>query len=196
MASKTASPKTPSPDPSTPSPFPIATQSPTQTPQAVTVAAVKGNVFIRRGPDLAYNSISVLMNGQSATARGRDVLEKWLQISLPDHPEQIGWISIQSHYSVVSGDVKSLPVVEPTDWPVLASVRNCTHHEMRVDPIGIVITTADNFPWSDVTINPGVYTIHDIDVRGKPTVMEVEIKEGTQVEIRKDGDGERWSCST
>jgi hypothetical protein len=136
------------------------------------------------------------MDGQTATVLGRDVLEKWLQISLPNHPEQTGWISIQTHYSVVNGDVKSLPVIEPTDWPVLASVRNCTHHEMRVDPLGIVITTADNFPWNDVQINPGVYTIHDIDVRGKPRIMEVEIKEGSQIEIREDGDGERWGCST
>jgi hypothetical protein len=136
------------------------------------------------------------MDGQSAKVLGRDVLEKWLQISLPDHPNETGWISNQSRYTVVSGDVKSLPVIEPTDWPVLASVRNCTYHEMRVDPIGIVITTADNFPWSDVTINPGVYTIHDIDAHGDPEIMEVEIKEGTQIIIREDGDGERWSCWT
>lgn len=168
----------------------------THTPQMVTVAALKGNLFIRRGPDLAYNAISALLDGQSVTAHARDVLGKWLQVSLPDHPEEIGWISIQSHYTLVNGDVKSLPAVEPADWPVLASVRNCTYHEMRVDPIGIVITTADNFPWNDVQIDPGVYTIHDIEVHGSPLIMEIEIKEGSQIEIHRDGDGQRWKCST
>ncbi|MEW6404714.1 MAG: SH3 domain-containing protein [Chloroflexota bacterium] len=195
-ASRTVSTKTPTPHASTPSPVPTAIISPTQTSPAVTVTATKGNLFIRRGPDRAYNSISVLMDGQTAIVLGRDVLEKWLQISLPDHPEQTGWISIQTRYSVVNGDVKSLSVIEPTDWPVLASVRNCTYHEMRVDPLGIVITTADNFPWNDVQINPGVYIIHDIDAHGDPEVMEVEIKEGSQILIREDGDGVRWNCPT
>jgi hypothetical protein len=194
-ASKTASPKTPTPYPSTPSPVPTARKSPTPTPPVVTVTLAKGNLFIRRGPDLAYNPISVLMDGQSAPALGRDVLGKWLQIPLPDHPEETGWISIQTRYSLVKGDLKNLPVIEPTDWPVLAYVRNCTHHEMRIDPIGIVITKSDNFPWNYVQINPGIYTIYDINAHHDPEVMEVEIEEGSYIEIREDGYGERWKCS-
>lgn len=198
-ASANTSTKVPTPaDASTPTPSPIptTTMSPMPTRHAVTITVAKGNLFIRRGPGLAYDSISVLMDGQSANVLGRDVLEKWLQISLPDDPEKTGWISNQSHYSVVNGDVTSLPVIEPTDWPVLASVRNCTPHEMRVDPIGLIIPTAENFPWNDVTINPGIYTIHDLDAHGDPEIMEVEIKEGTEIRIREDGNGERWSCST
>jgi hypothetical protein len=196
-ASQTTSTKvsTPAAFTRTPSLIPTATVSPMPTPPAVTVGAVKGNLFIRRGPGLAYNPVSVLMDGQSATALGRDVLEKWLKIPLPDHPEETGWISIQSHYAVVKGNVTSLPVIEPTDWPVLASIRNCTHHEMRVDPIGIIITKSDNFPWNDVQINPGIYTIHDINANHDPEVMEVEIEEGSEILIREDGDGERWKCS-
>src|SRR5688500_14233146 len=91
--------------PAAPSPISVATRSPTQAPEAVIVTAAKGNIFIRRGPDLAYNAVSVLMDGQSGKAVARDVLGGWLQIFIPDNPKETGWISIQSRYSEVKGDV-------------------------------------------------------------------------------------------
>ncbi len=175
-------------------PLPTETIFPTPTPQAIVVTALKGNVFIRRGPDLAYNAVSVLMDGQSAKAFARDVLAKWLQITIPGHPEKSGWISIQTHFVSVSGEVMNLPEITPTDWPTLASLRNCTYHQMEVDPGGIVIPAVDNFPENDVQINPGIYTIYDTDVDGSPEVMEVEIKEGSAVDIRDDADGEHRKC--
>jgi hypothetical protein len=188
---------------STNMPWPIAlvsspissAASTTQTPEAVTVTAVKGNVFIRRGPDLAFNTVSVLMDGQSVKASGRDVLANWLQVSIPGHPKETGWISIQTRFVVMSSDIMKLPEVMPANWPVGASLRNCTYHQMEANPGGLVIPAADNFPDNDVQINPGVYTIHDIEVDGSPDVMEVEIKEGSHLDILDDGDGNHKKCA-
>ena len=176
-------------------PVPTKTIFPTPTLQAIVVTAAKGNVFIRRGPDLAYNAVSVLMDGQSVKALARDVLAKWLEIPIPGQPEKTGWISIQTHFVSVNGDVMSLPEITPTDWPILASLRNCTHHLMVVDPGGILIPAVDNFLENDVQINPGTYTIHDGEVDGGPEVMEVEIKEGSEIDIRDDGDGDHKKCA-
>jgi len=178
----------------TTSPISTATLSVTPIP-TIHVTAVKGNVFIRRGPDLAFNPVSVLMDGQSVKALGRDVLANWLQVSIPDHPKETGWISIRTRFVTVNGDIMTLPEVMPTDWPVRASLRNCTYHQMEVNPGGIVIPAADNFPDNDVQINPGVYTIHDIEVDGSPDVMEVEVKEGSHIDILDDGDGNHKKCA-
>jgi hypothetical protein len=171
-----------------------ATMSPTPVLPTILVTAKKGNVFIRRGPDLAYNAVSVLMDGQIAKALARDVLAKWVQIPIPGKPNETGWISIQTRFVAVSGDVMNLPDVVPTDWPVLATIQNCTRHYMEANPGGILIPAVYNFPENDVQINPGVYTIHDIEVDGSPEVMEVEVKEGLQIDIIYDGDGDRKKC--
>lgn len=178
----------------TPSPISTPAKSSTLMPSKTVVTAEKGNVFIRRGPDLGYNAVSVLMDGQSARALARDVLAKWVQIPIPGHPQETGWISIQTRFVAVSGDIMKLPEVMPTDWPVLASLRNCTYHYMEANPGGIVIPAVNNFPDNDVQINPGIYTIRDIEVDGSPEVMEVEIKEGSEIDILYDGDGDRKKC--
>jgi hypothetical protein len=134
------------------------------------------------------------LDGQSAQALARDVLTKWVQIPISGHPNKTGWISIQTRFVAVSGDVVKLPEVMPTDWPVQASLRNCTYHYMAAEPGGIVIQAVYNFPDNEVQINPGVYTIHDIEVDGSPEVMQVEIKEGSEIDIRDDGDGDHKKC--
>jgi len=188
-----ASPVVPTP---TATGFAIATSpaSPTPTETAVTVAAVKGNLYIRRGPDVAFNPIAVLSAGQSASALGRDVLAQWLQVPVPGHPDREGWISIQTIYSAVSGDVTKLPEIEPTDWPVPAFLRNCTFHNMTAEPGGILLPALSNFPANDVRINPGTYRVYDTDVDGAPEVLKVELKEGSAIDIRTDGDGLRRKC--
>lgn len=192
IISETISTSTSSP---APSPISTATMPLLPTPEAVLVTAVKGNVFIRRGPDLAYNAVSVLMDGQSATARARDVLAKWIQISIPGHPKETGWISIQTHFAAVSGDVMTLPEIAPMDWPMPASLRNCTYHQMMAEPGEIIILALNDYPDNEIRINPGIYTIHDIEVDGNPEVMEVEVKEGSEIEIRDDGDGNHKKCA-
>ena len=187
--------------PSSTAELPTATPStistnklPTSTPEVVTVAASKGNLFIRRGPDLAFNPISVLMDGQSATASGRDVLSDWLRIHIPGHPGDTGWVSIQTNYSLVSGDVSSLPEITPTDWPIPAFVRNCTYDQMQADPGGIVLPPVTSFPDNDVRLNPGTYRIYDTDVDGSPEVLKVDLREGSAIDVRDDGNGDHKKC--
>jgi hypothetical protein len=179
-------------------PITAATRTPlpsaTPTPQPVSVSAVKGNLFIRRGPDMAFNPVAVLTSGQSAQAQGRDILAKWLEIPLPGHPEATGWVSIQTVYSAVSGEVSTLPEVQPTIWPVPAFLRNCTFHDMTAEPGGILLPALSNFPANDVRINPGAYRVYDTDVDGAPEVLKVELREGSAIDIRVDGNGESRKC--
>ena len=165
-----------------------------QTSSKVTISVINGNLYIRRGPDLGLNPISALMNGQTATALARDVLANWIQIRTPEDHKKTGWISIQTNYSVVTGDVMSLHEITPTEWPIPAYLRNCTTHQMEADPIGIVLPSLSYFPDNDVRINPGIYTVHDTDVDGSPEVQKVELKERSWIDIRVDGDGRMRKC--
>lgn len=171
------------------------TITPSPPPSVVTITAVDGNLFIRRGPHLAFNSISVLYEGESVTALGRDMLGRWVQIPIPSQPDKTGWISIQTSFSHVSGDVLDLPVIDTVDWAVAAYLRNCTHHQMLVQPGEIVIPPSYDFPYNEMRIYPGIYTVYDLDVLGEPEVMDnVELKEGLLIEIREDASGERRKC--
>jgi len=168
--------------------------SSTPTTQSISVSAVKGNLYIRRGPSVAYNSVAVLYDGQSAQAQARDVLSNWLQIPIPGSSAVLGWVSIQTVYSSVNGDVSKLPEIQPTDWPVPAFVRNCTEHDMAAEPGGILLPSINNFPANDVRINPGTYRVYDTDVEGSPEVLKVDLREGSAIDVRINGDGESHKC--
>ena len=187
----------PSPLPPSPTmPFKVATVvvSPTPSLQPVLVAAVKGNLYIRRGPDVAFNPIAVLSAGEQETASARDVLEEWVQIPIPGQPDKSGWVSVQTTFSSVTGDIATLPEVMPTDWPVPAFLRNCTLHDLTAEPGGIDLPALTNFPANDVRINPGTYRVYDADVDGNPEVLKVELREGSAVDINIDGDGQKKKC--
>jgi hypothetical protein len=156
--------------------------------------AASGNRFVLRGPDLAFNPISVLRKDQTAVATARDVLGDWLRVAAPDDPGRHGWISIMSEFTTVTGDIDSLAELEVADWPELAFLRNCTHNQMVLDPGGLLIPPVDSFPENDVRVNPGRYTVVDVDVDGYPEVMDVDIQEGSDVDIVVDGTGEKKKC--
>ncbi len=177
---------------------PRATVTPTATQisSTVMVSAVNGNLYIRRGPDLAFNPIGALMNGQSATATGREPLSKWLQIPIPGQGARTGWVSIQTKFSTVSGDVMSLPELAPTDWPVLAFIQNCTYDQMEIDPGAIVLPSLTYFPSNRIQIDPGIYSVHDTDVTGSPEVMNIDVREGSAINVTVDGNGGKRKCPT
>jgi hypothetical protein len=182
-----------------PSPTQTLHAAPTQPaataiPSSVHVRAVGGNVFIRRGPDIAFNPVGILMAGRVAPAQARDVLGKWLQIEVPGTPAALGWISILTQYTSVSGNAQALPALSPSYWPVLASVRNCTHHQMIIEPGGTRVPPIEYFPDNDVRANPGQYTISDLDVDGYPEVLKVSIREGSAIDIVVDGSGNKKKC--
>ena len=171
--------------------MPVVTGS--GSPVLVKVLAT-GNLFIRRGPDLAFDPISVLPKGMTASPTGRDVLSEWVRIPLPTTPGREGWVSIMSGFTEITGDVRALPEIEPTIWPELASLRNCTYHELLIDPLGVSIPEVFNFPDNEVRVNPGTYSILDVDVDGYPEVLHVEVREGMVVDIVVDGFGEKKKC--
>jgi hypothetical protein len=174
---------------------PTAIPSTEIAPTAVRVEVhALGNLNVRRGPNLAFNAIAVLPKGQVALGRGRDVLSDWVMIPVPGNAEHAGWVSIMSHFTDVVGDVSALPEIEPTEWPDLAFLRNCTFHELNANPGGIVIPAVQNFPDNDVRVNPGIYNVIDLDVDGYPEVLTVEIREGSAVDIVVDGNGEKKRC--
>jgi len=167
---------------------------PTQTSlPKVTISAIKGNIFIRRGPDTAFNPIGVLYKDTSAAVIMRDVLSNWVQIIIPNS-DKTGWVSIQTDYSKLDGDLKALPEFTPTDWPIPAYLRNCTHHQMYIMPSEIILPSSLANPENEVWLYPGTYTVYDIDVPGEPEVLQVDIREGITVEILDDGLGEHRKC--
>jgi len=99
-----------------------------------------------------------------------------------------------SDFTEVTGDVRTLPEVEPTEWPELAFLRNCTYHEMIVQPGGIILPAVQNFPENDVRINPGTYAVLDLELDGYPEVLTVEIREGSAIDVILDGYGEKKKC--
>jgi hypothetical protein len=176
--------------------IPTATEivpTPTSSLSKVSISAVKGNLFIRRGPDMAFNPIDVLYKDTSVQVLARDVLSKWVQIKIPK-TGQTGWVSIQTQYSSVDGDLENVPEQMPTEWPVPAYVRNCTFHQMYVMPVELVIPSILNSPDNEIRVNPGNYTVYDIDVSGEPEVKGIVVKEGSQVEIVEDGSGDHHKC--
>jgi hypothetical protein len=166
----------------------------TKAASVITVTAVNGNIFIRRGPNLAYNPISVLKKGESATGLARDVLARWVQVPMPGQPDKTGWVSIQTDYTVINGNVLDLPELMITDWPVASYLRNCTHHEMIIEPGDTVIPSSYGAPDNEVWIYPGIYTVYDYDLPDQPEVMSVDLREGFEIDIRTDGSGETRKC--
>ncbi len=159
----------------------------------ITVSAVKGNIFIRRGPDMAYNPIGVLYKDTSTKVIARDVLSRWAQVIIPDS-DNTGWIYVKSEFAKVDGDFASIPDFTPTDWPVPGYLLNCTHHDLYIMPGEITVPASFGDPANEVWLKPGFYTIQDISIDGYPKIQDVEMREGVDIEIRVDGAGESRKC--
>ena len=169
-------------------PLPSLTPAP-----SVTISAVKGNLFIRRGPDMAYNPIDVLYKNTTADVIARDVFSKWAQITIPNSTKT-GWVSLMTKYSKVEGDVSALPEFKVTDWPIAGYVRNCTHHQMYLYPGEIYIDSSYGDPENLVWVYPGHYHVYDIDMPDPVDIGEIDTREGVTIDIKEDGAGERRKC--
>jgi hypothetical protein len=142
---------------------------------------------------MAFNPIGVLYKNTSAEVIARDVLSNWVQIKIPGS-DQTGWVSIKTEYSKIEGEIKDLPDFTITEWPVAAYLRNCTYHQMYVDPFDVVIPTSLEYPDNEIWIYPGTYIIYDIDVAGDPEVDQIVVREGSNIEILYDGLGRHRKC--
>jgi hypothetical protein len=94
----------------------------------------------------------------------------------------------------VQGDLASLPEFTITEWPNAAYLRNCTYHEMYILPGEITLPSYLEYPENEITLYPGTFTVYDLDAPDLPEVMKVDIREGSDIEIKIDGLGEKRKC--
>jgi hypothetical protein len=160
----------------------------------VTISAVKGNIYIRRGPGMAYDPIGVLYKDTSTAVIARDVLARWAQVAIQDS-DRMGWIYVKSQFAKVDGDFDSVPDFTTTDWPVPGYLVNCTQHELYIMPGEVHLPpTLIGDPASVVWLYPGFYTVQDITVDGYPKIEDIEMREGVDIKINVDGLGESRKC--
>ncbi|MBN2386634.1 MAG: SH3 domain-containing protein [Anaerolineales bacterium] len=189
MASDTPAP---SATPSSTLPEPPAATATATAPAEVIITANSGNLNIRRGPGLYYNVVTSMVQGENATASGRDDQGTWLYVAIPANPAAFGWVSTQTQYSTISGDIFSLPIVAAAP-PLPAYIRNCTFHPMLVNPGGILLEPQTGAPANTAQFAPGVFTAADQSVAGS-TPHTISLAEGNTVDITKDGLDNVYAC--
>ncbi len=190
----TSAPNLASAEPTSIPPTATSLPEPTFTPTSsvVTINAATGNLNIRRGPGLYYNVITSMTQGSSAIASGRDAQGYWLYVSIPTNPSAYGWVSTQTPYSTIQGDINTLPIMTaPTPLP--AYIRNCTFHPMVINPGGDVMPPQTSAPANVAQFTPGVYTAADQSVMGS-TPKELTLNEGATIDITVDGLNNVYAC--
>lgn len=179
---------------STPTVVPLTeTLSSPQT--SVTISAVGGNLYIRRGPSTKYSRIGVLTKGMTAEVIGRDKLSNWVQINIPDS-ESTGWVSMLTEYEQIDGDLSQVPDFTFTDYPVPAYVENCTEHLLLIQPGEYYLEnvyTAGQY-LNEVKLDPGFYTVYDMSLPDEPQLDSIDLQEGETASITVNGLGISHKC--
>ncbi len=96
---------------STPLPAGSATPTVAATPSVPTVTPNAVNVNCRSGPDVAYDSVSVLVFGGTTQVAGRSADSSWWYVHNPTSPSDFCWIF--SGVVTVSGPTAGIPVQAP-----------------------------------------------------------------------------------
>ena len=167
---------------------------PTATIPVVTVTAVDGNLAIRRGPDVAFDAFGVLTKGQSAPAVARSILDGWVELELGSSKAATGWVFTKSSYALVNGNVLDLPEIRIVEWPFGSYLRNCTTHHMIVEPGDHLLSPATGSAADSVWFYPGLYTVYDLVLTGRPWVMDIKLTQHISLDIHKDGTGQTGTC--
>jgi len=170
-------------------PSPTVAVVPSPTSPAVTVMVVNGDLSIRTGPDLSFDAIAKLQDGETVTVLARSIMDGWVQIEIPSRAGETGWISIQTNYSIVTGNLLDLPRIDAVEWNVGSYLINCTPHQMIVKPGNTILQ-----PQSRVWFMPGTYSVYDLDVDGQPVAANLTVLEHSEYNIRKDGTRKQWTC--
>jgi len=91
----------------------------------------------------------------------------------------------------VSGDLVVLPpaTVAPA---APAYIRNCTPHEMLVNPAGVLLLNRNSAPENRLPFFPGEYSA--IDQTSETEVASITVFEGRTFDIRKDSSGTSYTC--
>lgn len=148
---------------------------------------------MRRGPSLAYNYIDVLYEGDEVNVIGRDRISRWLMIELPSRPGIYGWVTTETVYSTVNGDVSSLPFVEAKP-AAAAFIRNCTKHKLWILPADVELLDKFNEPYNEERFDVGAYQVYDLENPDGKVIQDVTLSEGKTVDITKDWAGEKSKC--
>ena len=168
------------------------TPRPSPTPKVVTISIEGGTLNVRRGPSTAYNPISYFYDGETATVVGRDRISRWILIDIPSAPGTRGWVTTETEYTTVEGDVPSLPFM--TEAPASpAFIRNCTKHLLVVEPVDIQLLNKFNEPYNEERFDPGIYQVYDLEGPGA-NYETVNLREGITVDIQYDAYGEKSKC--
>ncbi len=80
----------------------------TATPSVPTVTPNAVNVNCRAGPDTAYNSVSVLPFGASATVAGRTADSSWWYVQDPNNAAGFCWVA--ADVVTISGPTAAIPI--------------------------------------------------------------------------------------
>ncbi len=169
-----------------------ATPSATQGPApVVAVNATGGRLNVRRGPGPDYDTVGAFLDGQSSTATGRNENGKWVLISIPKTSKPLGWITLETKFTTVIGDVAGLSVVEVAP-AVPAYIRNCTGREMLINPIGAVLQPRGSAPDNQLQFFPGEYSV--VDMETETEIGGVTVFEGKTIDIKQDSSGKNFSC--
>jgi hypothetical protein len=175
---------------------PTSSAMATLTPPPAVIMLATGNLNLRRGPGIAYDILGTLLRGEHGQATARNQTGDWVFICGLNDSCTPGWVSAQSPFVQLIGDaagIGSLPV-KAVDPAVPAYLRNCTFHPMKITPGDFILKEQFAAPANKKQVNPGVYAAYDQNQVGHPKVFSVQIKEGSSVDIVKDGLGNKYSC--
>lgn len=184
---------------STPLPSPTVAPTETEVPPTplprVTITASGGNLYIRRGPGTEYDKVGLLSKGSSADVIGRDVLSRWAQVNIPG-TDETGWVSMLTDFTQLNGDLNSVPDFTFTEWAEPAFIKNCTEHNMFIEPGEITLyslwTNKDYL--NEVQVDPGIYSFYDLNLPDEPLTETIEIREGETYYIVMNGLVVRHNC--
>ena len=148
---------------------------------------------MRRGPSTDYNYVGLLSTGETALAVGRDRISRWILIDLPSRPGVRGWVTTETEYTTVEGDISNLPFLseEPASP---AFIRNCTKHTMRILPTGVELLSKFDEPYNEERFGVGAYLVYDLENPHIEVIQEVSLSEGKTVDILYDWTGEKSKC--
>jgi hypothetical protein len=160
-------------------------------PPVVKVNAVGGRLNVRRGPGPEYDTTGSFLDGQSTVATARNADGSWLLINRPNTTKSLGWITLGTKYTSVSGDATGLPLSEVAP-AAPAYIRNCTGREMLINPIGEVLKPRGSAPDNQLQFFPGEYSI--VDTETDITISDITVFEGKTIDIKQDSSGKKSSC--
>lgn len=174
-------------------PTPTIELMPSATPPGVTLTIVNGDLSIRTGPDMSFDAIAKLQDGDTVTALARSIMDGWVQVQIPSRTGETGWVSTQTNYAIVTGNLLDLPRIDAVEWNVGSYLINCTPHQMIVKPGDVILQPAGETD-SRVWFTPGTYSVYDLGVTGQPVAANLTVTEHREFHILKDGNRKQWAC--